>query len=233
MKSQRSVNGRTLNLITLEKGRMPDGSYHLQCVSCRRKLVPGDSKTALWVCLRVSLSGKQIMTSQSLIEDWNHINQQISCFCLLASGKSKKTDKNLVRATYHPLPTHTHIFFVLQNFSNFSDCKGVTNTLGRKEMHLDNSIKWHTVGFFHMRAGWKSAVGHSETLQTFEWLHSCNCSNKIKLRQRLIRSTVALSHFTGLWVCKSYRSPSWSRRELKWIYIMCTLKLRVEREPFT
>lgn len=63
-KSQRSMNRSKLSLITLVNGQMPHGLYHLQYVSCRRKLVPRDSKTAVWVCLCVcvSLSTAPIMT---------------------------------------------------------------------------------------------------------------------------------------------------------------------------
>lgn len=38
-----------LSLITLVNGQLPHGLYHLQYASCRRKLVPRDSWTA--VCM--------------------------------------------------------------------------------------------------------------------------------------------------------------------------------------
>lgn len=49
------MNRRTLSLITLANGQMPDGLYHLQQASCKSKLVSGDAYTAVClVCVCVS-----------------------------------------------------------------------------------------------------------------------------------------------------------------------------------
>lgn len=61
------MNTSNLSLITLVNGQMPHGLYHLQYASCRSKLVPSDSQTAVCVCaseITKQLTQKQLKKTE-------------------------------------------------------------------------------------------------------------------------------------------------------------------------